>query len=54
MVKSDSKKKVKDKLIKFRISEDEKTLFENNAQLQGYTSLSEFIRFTLNNSCWGV
>jgi len=42
----------KDAFLKFRISEDEKQLFKDNAELQGFTSVSEFIRNTLINNCW--
>ena len=47
-------KSKKTELIKLRVSEDEKELFKNNAILQGYTSVSEFIRFTVQNSCFDV
>jgi uncharacterized protein (DUF1778 family) len=47
-----NKKKVK--IIRFRISEDEKLLFEQNAILQGYSSVSEFVRYTMQNACWNV
>jgi uncharacterized protein (DUF1778 family) len=49
-----SKKITRNKTIRFRITEDEKLLLEQNAILQGYSSVSEFMRFTLNNNCWNV
>jgi len=49
-----TKKSTRNKTIRFRITEDEKLLLEKNAILQGYTSVSEFMRFTLNNNCWNL
>ena len=47
-------KNIRNKTIRFRITEDEKLLLEKNAILQGYSSVSEFMRYTLNNNCWNV
>lgn len=49
-----TKKSTRNKTIRFRITEDEKLLLEKNAILQGYSSVSEFMRFTLNNNCWNL
>jgi uncharacterized protein (DUF1778 family) len=45
---------IRNKTIRFRITEDEKLLLEKNAILQGYSSVSEFMRYTLNNNCWNL
>jgi uncharacterized protein (DUF1778 family) len=50
----DDQTKHRKQICKFRATEEEKQLFENNAILQGYSSLSEFMRITLQNACWNV
>lgn len=48
------KSQLKSELMKFRTTDEEKKLIEQNAILQGYKNASEFMRFTLLNSCWNV